>query len=309
MLSMLEPMLASLAEAPLDDPQLVYEPKYDGIRAIVEVPAGGARRAALVASRQREDARSFLRSPTRSARGRGRVASRSCSTARSSRSTPRGSRPDSSSSRAASTSRTSCAASADRGQPAVRQRLPAPSSALAFIAFDLLRDGAADLRDRPLTERRAVARAPVRARPARRSCASASRCAATVARCTSARTASGWEGLIAKRADSRYQSGKRTPDWRKLKIVHEQEFVIGGWTEPRNSRTLLRRAAARRLRRSNAERARPRSTIRIADLRRARRDGIQRARARAADEAAQAARDHESPVQPKACRPTSGRTG
>src|SRR5256885_11145982 len=31
-------MLASLADAPLDDPQLVYEPKYDGIRAIVEVP-------------------------------------------------------------------------------------------------------------------------------------------------------------------------------------------------------------------------------------------------------------------------------
>ena len=31
---MIEPMLASLTDAPLDDPQLVYEPKYDGIRAI-----------------------------------------------------------------------------------------------------------------------------------------------------------------------------------------------------------------------------------------------------------------------------------
>ena len=48
---------------------------------------------------------------------------------------------------------------------------------------------------------------------------------------------SGWEGLIAKRADSVYQSDKRTPDWRKLKIVHEQEFVIGGWTEPRQTRS------------------------------------------------------------------------
>src|SRR6266571_4280504 len=37
MRSDLEPMLASLADAPLDDPQLVYEPKYDGIRAIAEV--------------------------------------------------------------------------------------------------------------------------------------------------------------------------------------------------------------------------------------------------------------------------------
>src|SRR5882724_10905437 len=34
-------MLASLADAPLDDPQLVYEPKYDGIRAIVEIAPEG----------------------------------------------------------------------------------------------------------------------------------------------------------------------------------------------------------------------------------------------------------------------------
>ena len=35
-------MLASLEDAPLEDPQLVYEPKYDGIRAIAEVSPGGA---------------------------------------------------------------------------------------------------------------------------------------------------------------------------------------------------------------------------------------------------------------------------
>src|SRR5256712_3151069 len=37
----LQPMLASLADAPLDDPALVYEPKYDGIRAIAEVDPKG----------------------------------------------------------------------------------------------------------------------------------------------------------------------------------------------------------------------------------------------------------------------------
>src|SRR5690348_611525 len=36
---MFRPMLASLEDAPLDDPHLVYEPKYDGIRAIAEVGA------------------------------------------------------------------------------------------------------------------------------------------------------------------------------------------------------------------------------------------------------------------------------
>ena len=45
----------------------------------------------------------------------------------------------------------------------------------------------------------------------------------------------GWEGLIAKSVDSIYHTGKRTHDWRKLKIVHEQEFVVGGWTESRTT--------------------------------------------------------------------------
>ena len=38
---MLRPMLASLSDAPLQDPQLVYEPKYDGIRAIAEIEPNG----------------------------------------------------------------------------------------------------------------------------------------------------------------------------------------------------------------------------------------------------------------------------
>lgn len=45
----------------------------------------------------------------------------------------------------------------------------------------------------------------------------------------------GAEGLIAKRAASRY-SGGRSSDWLKLKCSSAQEFVVGGWTEPRGSR-------------------------------------------------------------------------
>ena len=47
---------------------------------------------------------------------------------------------------------------------------------------------------------------------------------------------SGWEGLIAKRAGAPYVSG-RSKDWLKLKCVWEQEFVIGGYTDPTGSRT------------------------------------------------------------------------
>jgi bifunctional non-homologous end joining protein LigD len=42
--------------------------------------------------------------------------------------------------------------------------------------------------------------------------------------------------LIGKRVGSRYEPGKRSGDWIKLKLQREQEFVIGGYTEPAGSR-------------------------------------------------------------------------
>jgi bifunctional non-homologous end joining protein LigD len=48
----------------------------------------------------------------------------------------------------------------------------------------------------------------------------------------------GWEGLIAKRASASYQN-RRSRDWLKFKCVAEQEFVIGGWTDPQGSRAGL----------------------------------------------------------------------
>ena len=46
----------------------------------------------------------------------------------------------------------------------------------------------------------------------------------------------GWEGVIAKRADSPYSS-TRSQDWLKFKCEAGQELVIGGFTAPRGSRT------------------------------------------------------------------------
>jgi bifunctional non-homologous end joining protein LigD len=48
--------------------------------------------------------------------------------------------------------------------------------------------------------------------------------------------AKGWEGVIAKRKDSIYEAGRRSRAWLKLKVEQRQEFVVGGFTEPRNSR-------------------------------------------------------------------------
>jgi len=50
--------------------------------------------------------------------------------------------------------------------------------------------------------------------------------------------AQGAEGILAKRADSRYVSA-RSNDWLKLKCVRQQELVIGGYTAPQGSRERL----------------------------------------------------------------------
>ncbi|HEX3489214.1 MAG TPA: non-homologous end-joining DNA ligase [Streptosporangiaceae bacterium] len=48
--------------------------------------------------------------------------------------------------------------------------------------------------------------------------------------------AHGWEGLVVKRGDAPYRAG-RSKDWLKFKCQNNQEFVIGGYTEPKGSRT------------------------------------------------------------------------
>jgi bifunctional non-homologous end joining protein LigD len=45
----------------------------------------------------------------------------------------------------------------------------------------------------------------------------------------------GWEGVIAKRRDSRYEH-RRSPHWLKMKCEASQELVVGGFTEPQGAR-------------------------------------------------------------------------
>lgn len=98
--------------------------------------------------------------------------------------------------------------------------------------FDLMWIDGDDLRDAPLSERKQRLKAalswkdPIRFTPHRRGEGEAFLAEA----CDK-----GWEGLIAKRADSPYRSA-RSKDWRKLKCVNEQELVIGGYTDPQGSR-------------------------------------------------------------------------
>jgi len=51
--------------------------------------------------------------------------------------------------------------------------------------------------------------------------------------------ASGLEGVIGKRKDSRYESGRRSSSWLKIKATQSAEFVIGGYTTGKGSRSPL----------------------------------------------------------------------
>jgi DNA ligase D-like protein (predicted ligase) len=104
---------------------------------------------------------------------------------------------------------------------------------VVFCVFDLLELDGDDLRGRPLLERRASLEEAVRPSAALQ-LSEAWRDDSQLRFERACR--SGWEGLIAKRAEGLYVAG-RSRDWLKLKCVWEQEFVIGGYTDPAGSRT------------------------------------------------------------------------
>ena len=214
------PMLATLEDAPLDSKGLVYEPKYDGIRALVEI-VPGRRSSVRMWSRLGNEktgqfpdlASAFTRYATQL---NGPVVLDG-----------------------------EVVALDEHGEPAGFQRLQnrihltesnsrSAAGRVAFIAFDILRDGDEDLRPLPLTERRARLERVFR-NPGSPILRTSAVTAGDARELFQHALDHGWEGLIAKDAQSVYHTGKRTRDWRKLKIVQEQEFVVGGWTDSRTS--------------------------------------------------------------------------
>ena len=104
---------------------------------------------------------------------------------------------------------------------------------VVFCVFDLLEIDGEDLTAKQLLERRARLAKALRPRKALQ-LSEAWR--GDSQRRFARACGSGWEGLIAKRADAPYARG-RSRDWLKLKCAWEQELVIGGYTDPGGSRT------------------------------------------------------------------------
>jgi bifunctional non-homologous end joining protein LigD len=105
----------------------------------------------------------------------------------------------------------------------------------ALILFDILVDGDDVLIKEPWSERRArlLKRVAKRVTPQLRVTESIE---GDGKKMLEKARRQGWEGIIAKRVDSPYEPGNRSRNWLKLKIEFRQEFVVGGYTEPRNSR-------------------------------------------------------------------------
>ncbi|WP_420634506.1 DNA ligase D [Candidatus Palauibacter sp.] len=103
----------------------------------------------------------------------------------------------------------------------------------SFYAFDLLAFDGRDLRDLPLSERRRLLRDVVPEAGPIRFSEHFDECGTALFHQVQEM---GLEGIMAKRADSRYVGG-RSSGWRKIHAARESHFVIVGFTNPGGSRT------------------------------------------------------------------------
>jgi bifunctional non-homologous end joining protein LigD len=121
----------------------------------------------------------------------------------------------------------------ERGRPSFSAMQRAtPATPLVYEVFDLLELDGEPLVELPLRERRARLEALLA--PSRT--VQLSGVFDDGAALLEAARAQGLEGVVAKRAGSRYQEGKRSRDWLKIKTHGRQEFVICGWTKGRGRR-------------------------------------------------------------------------
>ena len=115
-----------------------------------------------------------------------------------------------------------------RGKPsfqALQHRSAHRNYAIVFYAFDLLHINGDDLTRQPLAERRQRLPSIIKSSGILVS----EPLPGTPQQVIEAVSRIGLEGVVAKRADSHYQSGERSGAWVKLKLDKQQEFVIGGY--------------------------------------------------------------------------------
>ncbi len=196
------PMLASFAERPPAGSEWVFEPKWDGYRAIVTVRGGGAR----LTSRNGNDLTDRFADAARAVAHAVRTPS-------------------------AVLDGEVCALD-DAGRSSFGL-LQQGGCLIVLVLFDLLEVDGEPLVELPLEERRARLE---RVLDPRAGGVLVSPQFDDGEALLDAARAQGLEGVVAKRLGSRYQPGRRSPDWRKVKLRAEQELVIVGYTRGKGRR-------------------------------------------------------------------------
>lgn len=205
-----KPMLATLVDKPFDDPDWFFEVKWDGFRAIASIDAEGA--VTLTSRNGLDLLRRFKELESIGAAFRSLpvlVDGEICALDEHGRSSFQ---------------------ALQQVDMNVRGKGRPP---LTYVAFDLLYADGRDLRALPLEERKAKLEALIV--PDRGLLYSKHIVARGIAFFEIAQREQ-LEGIIAKKRDSPYRM-TRSREWRKIKAKHEEEFVIGGWTEPKGSRS------------------------------------------------------------------------
>lgn len=216
----LEPMLARSSRTPPAGDRWVFEPKYDGIRILALVTPGGA---ALVTRNGHDKAKQFPEVSRALARFAARI-----------------DRPMVLDGEIVALEdgrivRFEQLQNRMHLTAGARIRKLSEEEPAAMVLFDVLLEGDEVVLGEPWTERRARLErlyAAVEDEGTLRISEVSRDADALMARARRQR----WEGLIAKRSDAPYQPGERSRSWLKVKIVNQQELVVGGWTEPRKSR-------------------------------------------------------------------------
>jgi len=229
----LRPMLATLPAQPpaLTVAGFVYEPKYDGIRAIVEVIPGKDKAAVRLWSRNGNEKTAQFPDIVHAVSDWGRhlpgtVVLDGEVTALDGDGRPAGFQK--------LQHRIHVSVPGYRSNKAQRSPTEQPA---ALIVFDLLRDDEDDLRSLPLSERRTRLEALFhKHQPPSTTIRLTEQSSGTGEEMMARAVTEGWEGLLVKLARAPYRSGKRSPEWMKLKLLKQDEFVIGGWTAPHGSR-------------------------------------------------------------------------
>jgi bifunctional non-homologous end joining protein LigD len=199
----LQPMLATLTDAPFDDPAWIFEDKYDGFRMIAEIKRG---KVALYSRNGKIISHSYIE-----------VAK-----------ALEGVKSD-----AVIDGELVALGRDGVSHFQLLQNALRHEAKLLYCAFDLMFENGEDLRKLPLIERKKRLKAIL---PRDKLIAFSRHRKANGNEFFAQAERKGLEGIMAKRADSAYASGGRTSDWLKVKTAKRQEVVIAGFTAPRRTR-------------------------------------------------------------------------